>query len=270
MSIPTNAAVLPSGAQMPLVGLGTWRLLGEVATRCVEAALAAGYRMVDTATRYGNEREVGAAVRASGRPVFVTTKYRDSLSPSPRAALEQSLADLGLDRVDLWLIHNPPPGPIGPVWEEFLRAQAEGLACDIGVSNFSLDQVDEVTRAWGVAPAVNQIRWSPLVFDRAVLDGHRSRGVVLEGYSGLRHGTLDHPAIRSIAERHGRTVPQVVVRWHVEHGVVSIPRSGDPGRIAGNVDVDDLALDQDDMHELDSISALGERTATRGFSFGNS
>ncbi|MBO0867357.1 MAG: aldo/keto reductase [Micromonosporaceae bacterium] len=255
MSIPTDTAALPSGARMPLVGLGTWRLSGDVATGCVEAALAAGYRMVDTATRYGNEREVGAAVRASGRPVFVTTKYRDSLSPSPRAALEQSLADLGLDRVDLWLIHNPPRGPVEPVWEEFLRARAEGLVCDIGVSNFSLDLLDEVTRVSGVAPAVNQIRWSPLVFDRAVLDGHRARGVQLAGYSGLRHGTLDHPVIRSIAERHRRSVPQIVVRWHVDHAVVTIPRSSDPHRIASNADVDDLALDPDDRRALDSISA---------------
>lgn len=255
MSIPTDTVVLPSGAEMPLVGLGTWRLLGDVATRCIEAALAVGYRHLDTATRYGNERQVGAAVRASGQRVFVTTKYRVTLSPSPRAALEQSLADLGLDRVDLWLIHNPPPGPLAPVWEEFLRAQAEGLVRDVGVSNFTLDMVDEVTRASGVAPAVNQIRWSPLFFDRAVLDGHRARGVLLEGYSGLRHGTLENPAIRSVAERHRRTVPQIVVRWHLDHGVVVIPRSSDPRRIASNVDVDDLALDRDDMCTLNSVSA---------------
>lgn len=254
MTAPSDEAALPSGAGMPLLGFGTWRLLGQVARNCVEVALAAGYRHVDTATRYDNEREVGAAVRASGLKVFVTTKFRPELGDPPRVALERSLERLGTDAVDLWLVHRPPPAPAA-VWEEFVRARADGLVRDIGVSNFDLDLVDEITRATGVPPAVNQIPWSPLRFDPATLREHRARGIVVEGYSGLRHGTMEHPTVRAVADRLGRTGAQIVIRWHLQHGVVAIPRSSDPGRIAGNADVGSFSIPEDDMAALDSLGA---------------
>jgi 2,5-diketo-D-gluconate reductase A len=217
-------------------------------------ALTAGYRHVDTATRYGNEREVGAAVRASGLQVFVTTKFRPELGDPPRVALERSLERLGLDAVDLWLVHRPPPAPVA-VWHEFVRAQADGLARDIGVSNFGLDLVDEITRATDVPPAVNQIPWSPVRFDSATLREHRARGIVVEGYSGLRHGSLEHPVVRAVADRLGRTPAQVVIRWHLQHRVVVIPRSSNPGRIAGNADVAGFTISQGDMARLDALGA---------------
>ncbi len=134
-----------------------------------------------------------------------------------------------------------------------MQAQADGLARDIGVSNFGLDLLDEVTAATGVQPAVNQIRWSPLLFDRAVLDGHRERGVVLEGYSGLKGGTLTDPTITAIAERLGRTPAQVVVRWHLQHESVVIPRSSNAERIAANADVDGFTLTDDDVAAMDAL-----------------
>jgi 2,5-diketo-D-gluconate reductase A len=257
-AVPTVTAPLPSGAGMPLLGFGTWRLEGAAAQGAVEQALEAGYRHLDTATIYGNEREVGAGLKASGVDgVFVTTKCPPDKAAEARSVLDESLALLGLGAVDLWLVHWPPSDPVA-LWEVFVQvqvqAQADGLVRDIGVSNFSLEQLDQVTDATGVKPAVNQIKWSPLLFDRDVLDGHRSRGIVLEGYSGLKGGTLEHPVVQSIASRLRRTPAQVINRWHLEHGVVTIPKSSNPERIRSNADVDGFSLSQEDLQALDALS----------------
>jgi diketogulonate reductase-like aldo/keto reductase len=140
------------------------------------------------------------------------------------------------------------------MWERFVAARDEGLVRDIGVSNFSLEQVDELTSRTGVAPAVNQIRWGPSLFDRKVLDGHRERGVALEGYSGLKGGVLKQPTVVQIADRLGRTPSQVVIRWHLEHSVVVIPRSGDPEHIRTNADVAGFRLSESDVAALDALA----------------
>ncbi len=139
------------------------------------------------------------------------------------------------------------------MWRAFTDAQQQGLARDIGVSNFSAGQVDEVERATGVRPAVNQIEWSPLIYDAAVAQAHQDRGVVLEGYSGLKGGTLTDPTIVEIAERVGRTPAQVIIRWHLQHGFVVIPKSQLPDRIRGNADVADFTLSPDDVKALDAL-----------------
>ncbi len=255
-SVPSVTAALPGGGAMPLLGFGTWQITGPAAQEATEAALAAGYRHLDTATVYGNEREVGAGLEASGispDEVFVTTKCPPDRAGSARAVLEESLSLLGLEQVDLWLIHWPGGGL--PMWESFVAAREAGLTRDIGVSNYSLAMLDECERATGVLPAVNQIRWSPLLYDAAVEQGHRDRGVVLEGYSALRGGTLDHPVISGIAERLGRTPAQVIVRWHLEHGTVVIPKSRQPERIRANADVEGFTLSPDDVAALDALSA---------------
>jgi len=257
--MPQHAAALPSGQSMPLLGFGTWQITGELATEAVGWALEAGYRHLDTATMYGNEREVGAALRDSGLArddVFVTTKLPPERADQPLETLRTSLELLGTDHVDLWLIHWPPnTGAGADLWSAFVAAQTQGLATDIGVSNYSVGQIDELA-ATGVAPAVNQIRWSPLLFDRAQRDGHRERGVVLEGYSALRGGTLDHPTIVSIAERTDRTAAQVIIRWHLQHGVVVIPKSANRDRIGSNADVADFELSAEDMTTLDALSQV--------------
>jgi diketogulonate reductase-like aldo/keto reductase len=254
-AVPSTTAALPSGGAMPLVGFGTWQITGRTAQEATETALAAGYRHLDTATIYGNEREVGAALAVSGLShddVFVTTKCPPDRAGSARQVLEQSLEALGLERVDLWLIHWPGGG-VG-MWESFLAAREDGLVRDVGVSNYDLGMLDELERSTGVLPAVNQIRWSPLLHDPAVEQGHRDRGVVLEGYSALRGGTLEHPRIVELAQRLGRTPAQVIVRWHLEHGVVVIPKSSDPGRIRRNADVDGFTLSPDEVASLDALS----------------
>jgi diketogulonate reductase-like aldo/keto reductase len=250
-AVRATSVALPSGARMPLLGFGTWQLTGQAAEHATATALEVGYRHVDTATMYGNEAEVGRALQGSSDEVFVTTKLPPDRADRPRETLEQSLRLLQRERVDLWLIHWPPPEDAA-LWRAFIAAQEEGLVVDIGVSNYSLAELDDLSSS-GVTPAVNQIRWSPLLFDQAVLDGHRQRGVALEGYSALRGGTLDNPVVRGIADRLGRTAAQVVIRWHLQHEVVVIPKSRDAQRIAANADVGGFELSVDDMAQLDSL-----------------
>jgi 2,5-diketo-D-gluconate reductase A len=256
-AVPKESAPLSGGGSMPLLGFGTWQITGRKATQATGWALEAGYRHLDTATVYGNEGEVGAGLAGSGVPrgdVFITTKCPPSNAGRERATLERSLELLGTDHVDLWLIHWTPNRGVGvDLWQAFIDAQSAGLARAIGVSNYSLAEIDELVSATGVTPGVNQIEWSPLLFDAAQLSGHRERGIVLEGYSALRGGTLEHPVITGIAARLGRTPAQVIIRWHLQHGVVVIPKSVVRERIFENADVDGFELSADDVAALDAL-----------------
>jgi 2,5-diketo-D-gluconate reductase A len=255
--LPDDVVTLDSGGRMPLLGFGTWQITEQAAVTATAAALAAGYRHLDTATVYRNEGEVGRALRASGvarEDVFVTTKCPPHLGDQALDTLKRSLELLGTEYVDLWLVHWPAEQGAGvDLWRAFVAAREAGLARDIGVSNYDTAMIDEITSATGVKPAVNQIEWSPLLFDASVLDAHRERGVVLEGYSALRGGTLDHPTVVGIAERLGRTPAQVIIRWHLQHGVVVIPKSVNPERIRSNADVAGFELGAEDMGALDAL-----------------
>lgn len=253
-AVPDTAVALPSGGRMPLLGFGTWQITGPDAIRTTAAALRAGYRHIDTATLYANEAEVGTALTASGidrAEVFVTTKLPGNDASDPAGTLQESLRRLQTSFVDLWLVHWPT-GDDATVWSAFVAARDAGLVRDVGVSNFSLEQLDQLA-ATGVKPAVNQIRWSPLLFDVDVLAGHQERGVVLEGYSALRGGTLDDPVIGQIADQLGRTPAQVIIRWHLQHGIVAIPKSVDEQRIIANAQVGDFELSSGDMARLDGL-----------------
>jgi diketogulonate reductase-like aldo/keto reductase len=256
-ALPDETVTLTTGARMPLLGFGTWQIRGDSAVRATAAALETGYRHLDTATIYGNEREVGRALAESGVPrdeVFLTTKCPPRHAGRELDTLRQSLDSLGTEHVDLWLIHWPGRGSTDvDMWRTFVEARESGLAREIGVSNFDTSLIDAVTQATGVAPAVNQIEWSPLLYDERVLADHRERSVVVEGYSALRGGTLDHPQIVAIAERHGRTPAQVIIRWHLQHQVVVIPKSTHVDRIRSNADVAGFALSQEEMATLDSL-----------------
>ena len=260
MSATKNPTVtITPGVEMPLVGLGTWQANGNEAYEAVRHALDVGYRHIDTATMYANEAAVGRAVRDSGLPrdeVFITTKLPSGNAGRERATIDASLGALGLDRVDLWLIHWPPGGRAAPqVWEQFIQVQVAGLARAIGVSNYDERQIDELIAATGVTPAVNQIEWSPALYDAAVVQAHSARGVTLEGYSPFKSANLNERALAEIAERHGVTTRQVVVRWHVEHGTVVIPKSSDPARIAANFDVFEFALDDAEVARIDALGS---------------
>lgn len=243
---------------LPLVGLGTWEMTGGRCYGAVRHALDVGYRLIDTATMYRNERDVGRAVRDSGVPredVFITTKLAPRDAGRERTTLESSLRALGTDYVDLWLVHWPPAGRARPqTWTEFLARRSAGQARAVGVSNYSAAQLDELSRATGEAPQVNQIRWGPSLFDQQVVDDHRRRGVALEGYSPFKSTRLDHPVLAEVAARHRVTTAQVVIRWHVDHGVVVIPKSATPERIAANFDVFGFSLDEAERRRIDGLS----------------
>jgi diketogulonate reductase-like aldo/keto reductase len=254
--VPADTATLAAG-RMPLLGFGTWQIKGPDAADAVRTALEAGYRHLDTATIYDNEAEVGEGLRESGVPrdeVFLTTKCPPQHAGREIETLRRSLEALGTDRVDLWLIHWPAEGGWSRgMWEAFVHARQEGLARDIGVSNFDAALLDEVASATGVTPAVNQVEWSPRLYDAEVLAQHRDRGIVLEGYSGLRGGVLDDPAVAGVAQETGRTPAQVIVRWHLQHGVVVIPKSAHPDRIRENADVAGFELTAEQMESLNGL-----------------
>ncbi|HEV3463963.1 MAG TPA: aldo/keto reductase [Actinomycetota bacterium] len=242
---------------MPLVGLGTWQMTGARCQAAVRTALEVGYRHLDTATMYRNERDVGRAVRDSGVPrgeVFVTTKLPPGNAGRERRTLDDSLRALGMDYVDLWLVHWPPRDrALVPTWEALLAARDQGLARAVGVSNYGIDQLDQLTAATGQAPQVNQIPWAPALHDPGVAEAHRRRGVVLEGYSPFKNTDLRHPVLAGIAARHGVTPAQVVVRWHVDHQVVVIPKSATPERIAANFDVFGFSLSDEELTAIDGL-----------------
>lgn len=255
--VPT--VTLARGARMPLLGFGTWQARGSEAHDAVRAALEVGYRHIDTATMYGNEREVGRAVRESGLArdeVFVTTKLRSQDASRADDAITASLAAMEFDYVDLWLIHWPPGGQASPqTWQRLLDARERGQAREVGVSNYSVEQIDELDLATSERPAVNQIEWGPNLFESDVVAEHERRSVVLEGYSPFRSTDLGAEALTSIAEAHGKTAPQVVLRWHLQHGIVVIPKSANAERIAANFDVLGFELTADEMSAIDALGS---------------
>jgi len=263
MSEGAPRRTMADGNAIPLLGLGTWPLDDDGAHAVVADALRAGYRLVDTATNYGNERGVGRAIREADiqrEEVFVTTKlpgaqhgHREAL-----AGLDESLARLGLDHVDLYLIHWPLPmvGKYVETWRAFVELREQGKARSIGVSNFTPAQIDEITEATGVRPVVNQVEVHPEFSQRELRAWHDEHGIVTESYSPLGPDTdvLRHPEIGAIAAALGRTPAQVILRWHVQLGAVPIPKSADPTRLRQNLDVFSFELDQDQMAALDAIN----------------
>jgi 2,5-diketo-D-gluconate reductase A len=252
------AVTLPSGAAMPMVGFGTWQLRGRHARDGVRAALAAGYRHIDTATMYGNEEEIGQAIRDSGLDrgdLFITTKIRPADAGREEVVLRASLRKLGTDYVDLWLIHWPKRGGGNQqIWREMLRLQDGGHLRDAGVSNFGTDQLDDLITSSGRTPAVNQVHWSPGRYDAAVLADHAKRGIAFEGYSPLKDTRLNDQALTGIAAAHGVTAAQVVLRWHLEHGITVIPKSAHPDRIAANIDLFGFTLTGEEVAAIDALA----------------
>ena len=252
------AVDLPGGVRMPMIGFGTWLLRGRAGRDAMRAALGAGYRHIDTATMYGNEADVGHVLASSGLAgdeVFITTKMLPGKAGRERAALAASLRALGTDYVDLWLVHWPPPDRmLIPVWREFLALRDEGRARAVGVSNYSLAQIDRLTKATGEAPAVNQITWSPGRHDAALLAGHRERGVAVEGYSPLKRTNLASPVLTEIAAAHDATAAQVVLRWNLELGVTVLVKSAQPERIAANIDVLRFSLSPGEVARINTLS----------------
>jgi 2,5-diketo-D-gluconate reductase A len=248
------AVDLGGGVTMPMVGFGTWQLGGRRGYEAIRYALDVGYRHVDTATMYRNESEVGRAIRDSSLDrgeVFITTKLPPGSAGRARSTLSESLSALGTDHVDLWLVHWPPRGGASPqLWREFLSLRDEGLCSSVGVSNYSIAQIDELIAATGERPAVNQIPWSPAQYDPALLAAHADRGVHVEGYSPLKGTRLRDRVLAEIAAKYHVTPAQVVLRWHLELGITVIPKSARPDRIESNLDLFGFALSPEEMSRI--------------------
>lgn len=251
-----RARVLADGHQMPMLGLGVWQVPdGMECVNAVRWALECGYRHIDTAQAYGNEESVGRALRDSGVPrdaVFITTKFYPARN-DPVAEARQSLRRLGVDQVDLYLVHWPQGGPVW-AWPGMERARELGLARSVGVSNFSATQLEQVVAAGMIPPAVNQLQLNPRHYRRALLEACRRQGVAAEAYSPLGTGQdLSDRIVNHVAQRMGRAPAQVLLRWCLQHDLPVIPKSVHRERVAQNAQIFDFVLSDEDMTQLDAL-----------------
>jgi diketogulonate reductase-like aldo/keto reductase len=261
-----TARVLADGAQIPLLGLGVWQVPdGRKCEEAVRWALEAGYRHIDTAQAYGNEASVGRALRASGLPrdeVFVTTKFYPGHRDA-EAEAQRSLERLGVDHLDLYIIHWPQGGPTW-AWEGMQAAREQGYARSIGVSNFSAQEIEELVAVAETPPVLNQVQFSPFEYRRGLLEACEQRGVALEAYSPLGTGRhLGDERVARIAQRLGRTPAQVLIRWCLQRDVVVLPKSTHRERIEQNAQVFDFALTGEDMAALDALDTTGGTAEAR-------
>jgi 2,5-diketo-D-gluconate reductase A len=252
----SDTRVLADGNEIPVLGLGVWQVPeGQVCADAVRWALDLGYRHIDTAQAYGNEESVGTALRDSSVPrdeVFITTKFYPA-NGDPVAAAEQSLRRLGVDQVDLYLVHWPEKGPIW-AWPGMERAKELGYARSIGVSNFGVNELDALLGVASVPPVVNQIELSPVRYRRALIEAGNSHGIAAEAYSPLGTGKhLSAKPVRRIAEQVGRTPAQVLLRWCLQRSLIVIPKSTHRDRIESNAAIFDFSLSDSDMAELDGL-----------------
>lgn len=241
---------------MPLIGLGTWELTDDTAGT-VEEALRRGYRMIDTSRDYGTQPGIGEAIRRSGldrREIFLITKVEED--EDAYQATGRNLRELGLDYADLMLIHRPPPSGVGrDLWESLIQAREDGLAKDIGVSNYSPGQMQELSDTRGEIPVVNQIEWSPFGWSPETLEYCRERGVVIQAYSPLtRAERLDDERLVEMARDYGKTPAQVLIRWNLELGVAPLPKANRREHLIENLRVFDFEIGQARMAELEQLN----------------
>lgn len=255
-----SCTMLHNGIRMPWLGLGVWKMDNDAqVVSAVRTALDAGYRSIDTAAIYRNEAGVGQAIREGGVPrseLFVTTKIwnEDQGYDKTLAAYDASLERLGLDHVDLLLIHWPGTDKFVDTWRAFEKLYADGRVRAVGVSNFNIRHLEELKRHSDLVPMVNQVEFHPLLSQRELRSYCQENRIQLEAWSPLMQGNLDHEALRSIGAKHGKSPAQVVLRWDIQHGVVTIPKSVTPARIAENANVFDFELSADEMALIDYLN----------------
>ena len=257
----SETRALADGNRIPLLGLGVWQVHeGDECVEAVRTALELGYRHIDTAQAYGNERSVGEGLSASGVPrdeVFVATKFYPGRHSDPAAEAERSLERLGLDQVDLYLVHWPEGGPTW-AWSGMERARELGYARSIGVSNFDVRELEALEGVATVSPVVNQLQLNPFANRSALLDACAERGIVPEAYSPLGTGRhLGDETVKEIADRLDRTPAQVLIRWCIERGIPVIPKSIHRERLEENAEVFDFTLADDDLARLDELDRTG-------------
>jgi len=254
-------AILNNGVEIPRLGLGVYQTPSGVTTlRAVRYALKIGYRHIDTAWLYGNEGDVGRAVRESGiqrEEVFITTKVwnSDQGYASTLTACERSLRRLELSYVDLYLIHWPVQGKSKDTWNAMIQILRDGKARAIGVSNYQIFDLQEILQNFDVVPSVNQVEFHPFLYQEELLQFCKNNNIQLEAYSPLTRGEkLNHPAIVGLAKKFGKTSAQILIRWNLQHDVVVIPKSIHENRIKENSEVFDFQLEEKDMKLLDSLN----------------
>lgn len=259
---PDTQKKLHNGVAIPTVGLGVFQIEnGPVAEKAIRSAIDAGYRHIDTARAYHNEESVGKAVRNAGIPrdeIFVTTKLwnADIRAGRARAACEESLSRLGLDYIDLYLIHWPAEG-FEAAWSEMETLYREGKLRAIGVSNFQDHHIDTLMQNATITPMVNQIECHPLLTQKPLRKYCESKGIACEAWSplgGTGGNLLDHSALAAIAQRYGKSVAQIILRWDIQGGLITLPKSVHPDRIASNINIYDFELSAEDMAAIDSLN----------------
>lgn len=255
---------LRTGRTMPLIGLGTWELSKDTAD-AIQSAIGLGYRMIDTSGDYGTQAGIAEGLRGSGvarEKIFIVTKVEETEDAYESA--KRNVGELGIERANLILIHRPPEYGAGErLWDGLIRAREDGITTDIGVSNYSIDQIDALVETTGEVPAVNQIEWSPFGFAPEMLDYGRRNTIVLQSYSPLtRTQRLRDKELTAIAQAHGKTPAQVLIRWNLQLGVVPLPKANSREHRQENIDVFDFELSEGDMDSLSRLnqhySALGE------------
>ena len=270
---------LNDAATIPQIGLGVWQVDPDITAKVVRWGIEAGYRLVDTAEGYRNEEGVGEAIRAAGVPrgeLFITSKLRNGAHQRDAAlrAFDDTMRKLGIDQIDLFLIHWPVPSQNKYVeaWKTLVELRKAGRIKSIGVSNFNQDHLERIIGETGVTPVVNQIELHPRFQQRDKRDFHKKHNIHIESWSPLGSGRLlADPTLQKIAKKHGKSVAQVIIRWHLQEGLVVIPKSVHQERIAGNFDVFDFELDADDMQTIRGMDSRDGRTgpdpATAAFLF---
>ena len=254
----SSSITLNNGIEMPVLGLGTWKMNDAEAEASVLYALEIGYRHIDTATYYGNERGVGRAVRESGLPreeIFVTTKLWPADFSNPRKAFQKSRERLGLEYVDLYLVHWPVSLMPQSVWQALEKLYEEKLARAIGVSNYGIEDIDKLLSYASVPPAVNQIKFSPYDYDEEILNYCYSKDIAVEAYSPLTQGNhLHDQTIKALARTYAKTPAQIMIRWALQHDTIVIPKSSRREHIRENAAVFDFEINTQDMKTLSRLT----------------
>lgn len=256
-----SATKLANGVEMPWFGLGVFKVQeGQEVVDSVKAAIKAGYRSIDTATVYGNEEGVGQAIRESGvarEELFITTKVwnNDQGYDSTLAAFDLSLSKLGLDYVDLYLVHWPIRAKYKDTWRALEKLYADGKVRAIGVSNFQIDHLEDLLTETNVKPMVNQVELHPLLSQLELREYCKAQGIQIEAWAPLAQGNLlDNEVIADIAARHNKTLPQVILRWDLQNGIVTIPKSVKEERIIANADIFDFELSEDEISRINALN----------------
>jgi len=275
----TDRIELNDGTSIPQLGLGVWQVDPNITAKVVGWAIESGYRSIDTAEGYGNEEGVGEAIRAASVPrseLYITSKLRNGAHRRDDAlrAFDDTMKKLGVEQLDLFLIHWPLPSQDKYVeaWKTLIELKNAGRIKSIGVSNFNQDHLERIIGETGVTPAVNQIELHPAFQQRDKREFHRKHDIRIESWSPLGRGRLlDDPTIAKIAGKHGKTVAQTIIRWHLQQGLIVIPKSVNKDRIAANFDVQGFELDAEDIKAIDALDSAGGRTgpdpATASFLF---